>query len=84
MSCLSLALKLTQVDIYTERLRERERRHRILRDYQLIAAFFRQKEKSKKKVFKDERLVEIYTRQDSLLTYSLRTYREYIEKKKKI
>uniref|UniRef100_A0A1B6G5U5 Transcriptional adapter n=1 Tax=Cuerna arida TaxID=1464854 RepID=A0A1B6G5U5_9HEMI len=52
---LDIALKLTQVDMYTQRLRERERRHRVVRDYQLIAKFFRQKEKPRKKVSKDER-----------------------------
>lgn len=53
---LDIALKLTQVDMYTERLRERERRHRILRDHQLIANFFRHTE-SRKKASKDERML---------------------------
>lgn len=34
-------LKLAQVDIYTRRLRERARRKRLVRDYQLVANFFR-------------------------------------------
>lgn len=33
-------LKLAQVDIYTRRLRERARRKRLVRDYQLVASFF--------------------------------------------
>lgn len=36
-------LKLAQVDMYTRRLRERVRRKRIVRDYQLAANFFRQR-----------------------------------------
>lgn len=36
-----LLLKLAQVDIYTRRLRERARRKRLVRDYQLVANFFR-------------------------------------------
>ena len=38
---IDLILKLAQVDIYTRRLRERARRKRMVRDYQLIANFFR-------------------------------------------
>ncbi|XP_055373814.1 transcriptional adapter 2B isoform X2 [Condylostylus longicornis] len=38
-----LLLKLAQVDIYTRRLRERARRKRIVRDYQLVANYFRGK-----------------------------------------
>lgn len=37
---LDVALKLSQVDMYTRRLRERTRRKRLVRDYQLVAAFF--------------------------------------------
>ncbi|XP_055678236.1 transcriptional adapter 2B isoform X2 [Lutzomyia longipalpis] len=36
-----IVLKLAQVDIYTRRLRERARRKRLVRDYQLVANFFR-------------------------------------------
>lgn len=36
-----LVLKLAQVDIYTRRLRERARRKRLVRDYQLVANFYR-------------------------------------------
>jgi transcriptional adapter 2-beta len=35
-----LALKLTQVDMYTRRLRERSRRKRISRDFYLVPDFF--------------------------------------------
>lgn len=34
-------LKLAHVDLYTRRLRERVRRKRLVRDYQLVANFFR-------------------------------------------
>ncbi|GLV43358.1 transcriptional Adaptor 2b [Carabus blaptoides fortunei] len=37
---VELALKLAQVDKYTRRLRERARRKRVVRDYQLVAKFF--------------------------------------------
>lgn len=36
-----IVLKLAHIDIYTRRLRERARRKRIVRDYQLIFNFFR-------------------------------------------
>uniref|UniRef100_A0A1L8DX02 Transcriptional adapter n=2 Tax=Nyssomyia neivai TaxID=330878 RepID=A0A1L8DX02_9DIPT len=36
-----IVLKLAQVDIYTRRLRERARRKRLVRDYQLVSNFFR-------------------------------------------
>lgn len=36
-----LVLKLAQVDIYTRKLRERTRRKRMVRDYQLVMNFFR-------------------------------------------
>jgi transcriptional adapter 2-beta len=38
---IDLVLKLAQVDMYTRRLRERARRKRLVRDYQLIQNFFR-------------------------------------------
>lgn len=38
--CLDIALKLTQVDMYTQRLRERARRKRIAKDYMLVSQFF--------------------------------------------
>ncbi|XP_065168008.1 transcriptional adapter 2B isoform X2 [Atheta coriaria] len=36
---MEIALKLAQVDMYTRRLRERNRRKRHVRDYQLVAKF---------------------------------------------
>lgn len=38
-----LVLKLAQLDVYTRKLRERTRRKRMVRDYQLISNFFRGK-----------------------------------------
>lgn len=38
-----LVLKLAQLDVYTRKLRERTRRKRMVRDYQLIMNFFRGK-----------------------------------------
>ncbi|XP_053685745.1 transcriptional adapter 2B isoform X1 [Sabethes cyaneus] len=38
---VDMLLKLAQVDIYTRRLRERARRKRVVRDYQLVKNFFR-------------------------------------------
>lgn len=35
-----MALKLAVVDMYIRRLRERQRRKRIVRDYQLVAKYF--------------------------------------------
>lgn len=37
---VEVALKLSMVDMYTRRLRERAKRKRIVRDYQLVAKFF--------------------------------------------
>ncbi|KAG5865089.1 hypothetical protein JTB14_028193 [Gonioctena quinquepunctata] len=37
---MEVALKLAMVDMYVRRLRERARRKRIVRDYQLVAKFF--------------------------------------------
>lgn len=57
---LDIALKLAQVDMYTRRLRERARRKRVGRDYQLVANFFQhttRKERPilKKKLSREER-----------------------------
>ncbi|XP_059482151.1 transcriptional adapter 2B [Neocloeon triangulifer] len=56
---LETALKLTQVDMYTRRLRERSRRKRISRDFSLVTDFFNaaKKEKpfQKKKISKHEK-----------------------------
>lgn len=38
---VDIVLKLAQMDIYTRRLRERARRKRQVRDYQLVSNFFR-------------------------------------------
>lgn len=42
---IDVMLKLAHVDIYTRRLRERARRKRLLRDYQLVTNFFRGRER---------------------------------------
>ncbi|KAF5308179.1 hypothetical protein FQR65_LT06359 [Abscondita terminalis] len=51
-----IALKLAQVDMYTRRLRERARRKRVVRDYQLVAKFFSNQRKEVKKLMtKDQK-----------------------------
>lgn len=55
---LDIALKLAQVDMYTNHLRERARRKRVVRDYQLVSAFFASSRKDKgikKKRTKEEK-----------------------------
>ncbi|XP_026668311.1 transcriptional adapter 2B isoform X1 [Ceratina calcarata] len=55
---LDIALKLAQVDMYTNNLRERARRKRVVRDYQLVSAFFASSRKDKtvkKKQTKEEK-----------------------------
>ncbi|KZC06680.1 Transcriptional adapter 2B, partial [Dufourea novaeangliae] len=55
---LDIALKLAQVDMYTNNLRERARRKRVVRDYQLVSAFFalsRKDKTLKKKQSKEEK-----------------------------
>ncbi|XP_032521398.1 transcriptional adapter 2B isoform X1 [Danaus plexippus] len=55
---LDVALKLSQVDIYTRRLRERTRRKRLVRDYQLVSVFFnnqRNKQKTLGKLAKEKK-----------------------------
>ncbi|XP_066589963.1 transcriptional adapter 2B isoform X2 [Prorops nasuta] len=55
---LDIALKLAQVDMYTNNLRESARRKRVVRDYQLVAAFFASSRKDKpikKKQTKEEK-----------------------------
>ncbi|XP_050675342.1 transcriptional adapter 2B isoform X2 [Leptidea sinapis] len=55
---LDVALKLSQVDIYTRRLRERTRRKRLVRDYQLVAVFFnnqRNKQRTLGKLAKEKK-----------------------------
>jgi len=43
---VDLALKLSQVDMYMRRLRERSRRKRVVRDFQVVQSFFK-KEREK-------------------------------------
>ncbi|XP_014215648.1 transcriptional adapter 2B-like isoform X2 [Copidosoma floridanum] len=55
---LDIALKLAQVDMYTNNIRERARRRRVVRDYQLVSAFFAASRKEKcvkKKQTKEEK-----------------------------
>lgn len=56
---VSLTLHSVQVDMYMRRLRERSRRKRVVRDFQIVPQFFK-KEKEKvqvppKKKSKDDR-----------------------------
>lgn len=44
-SDVEIALKLAQVDMYVRRLRERCRRKRVIRDYQLVRKFFQSHKK---------------------------------------
>nr|CAG4647864.1 EOG090X058A [Moina brachiata] len=46
---IDIALKLAQVDMYTRRLRERARRKRVARDFQLVSQFFNNMKKEKEK-----------------------------------
>nr|CAG4643175.1 EOG090X058A [Ilyocryptus agilis] len=46
---IDLALKLAQVDMYTRRLRERARRKRVARDFQLVSQYFNAIKKEKEK-----------------------------------
>ncbi|XP_066991361.1 transcriptional adapter 2B isoform X2 [Anabrus simplex] len=54
-----IALKLAQVDMYTRRLRERTRRKRVVRDFQLVSQFFstirKDRPSSRKKLSKEEK-----------------------------
>lgn len=55
---LDVALKLSQVDLYTRRLRERTRRKRLVRDFQLVSVFFtnqRNKQKLLSKLAKEKK-----------------------------
>jgi transcriptional adapter 2-beta len=54
---VEVALKLSMVDMYTRRLRERAKRKRIVRDYQLVAKFFsnQRKESNKRPLSKEQR-----------------------------
>ncbi|XP_076667458.1 transcriptional adapter 2B isoform X3 [Andrena cerasifolii] len=73
---LDIALKLAQVDMYTNNLRERARRKRVVRDYQLVSAFFassrkqdktmKRKQTKEEKEFRDRMRVfaQFYTAQE--------------------
>ncbi|XP_043522936.1 transcriptional adapter 2B isoform X4 [Frieseomelitta varia] len=72
---LDIALKLAQVDMYTNNLRERARRKRVVRDYQLVSAFFassrkdkamKRKQSKEEKEFRDRMRVfaQFYTAQE--------------------
>ncbi|KAJ8926045.1 hypothetical protein NQ315_009900 [Exocentrus adspersus] len=54
---MEVALKLAMVDMYTRRLRERARRKRIVRDYQLVAKYFAnlRKDPNKSPLSKEQR-----------------------------
>lgn len=56
---IDLALKLAQVDMYTRRLRERARRKRIARDFQLVSHFFSALKKEKDKILTSVRKKEV-------------------------
>ncbi|XP_018567590.1 transcriptional adapter 2B [Anoplophora glabripennis] len=61
---MEVALKLAMVDMYTRRLRERARRKRIVRDYQLVAKYFGnlRKDPSKRPFSKEQRELRDKTR----------------------
>ncbi|KAG8262302.1 Transcriptional adapter 2-beta [Homalodisca vitripennis] len=53
---LDVALKVAQVEMYTQRLRERAKRHKVVKDNQLIPQYFNSgKDKSKKKMSREEK-----------------------------
>lgn len=57
---VEIALKLAHVDMYIRRLRERARRKRLVRDYQLVAKFYANQRKepiNKKPLSKEQRCV---------------------------
>lgn len=56
-SSIDLALKLAQVDMYTRCLRERFRRKRLVKDYQLVAKYFASQRKDviKKPLTKEQK-----------------------------
>lgn len=56
---MEISLKLAIIDMYTRRLRERARRKRIVRDYQLVAKYFAniKKDPSKPPVSKEHKYV---------------------------
>lgn len=56
-SDVEIALKLAHIDRYIRRLRERVKRKRLVKDYQLVAKFFsnQRKETVKKPLSKEQR-----------------------------
>lgn len=58
---LEVALKLAHVDMYIRRLRERVKRKRLVRDYQLVAKFFR-KDSAKRPLSKEQKYAELSLR----------------------
>lgn len=56
-SDIEVALKLAHMDMYIRRLRERVKRKRLVRDYQLVAKFFanQRKETNKRPLSKEQR-----------------------------
>ncbi|XP_075221685.1 transcriptional adapter 2b-like isoform X2 [Lycorma delicatula] len=56
---LDVAMKLAQVDMYTQRLRERARRRRVARDYQLAAQFFgSRRDRPRKRMSREKKELE--------------------------
>lgn len=60
-SNIDLALKLAQVDMYERCLRERFRRKRVVKDYQLVSKFFttQRRDATRKQLTKDQRSVQL-------------------------
>lgn len=56
---VEIALKLAQVDKYTRRLRERARRKRVVRDYQLVSKFFanQRKDNTRRELSKEQKYI---------------------------
>lgn len=74
---LDIALKLAQVDMYTSNLRERARRKRVVRDYQLVAAFFATSRKDKGAVKKKQTKEEKEFRERMRMFAQFYTAQEY-------
>lgn len=67
---IETALKLAQVDIYNRRLKERNRKKRLVRDYKLIHEFFRKFENGKAKNVNQ-------TKDERGLRLSLKNFRQF-------
>ncbi|XP_012268704.1 transcriptional adapter 2B isoform X2 [Athalia rosae] len=77
---LDIALKLAQVDMYTNNLRERARRKRVVRDYQLVSSFFAATRKDravKKKYSKEDREFRERTRMFAQF-YTAQEYEQFL------